>query len=121
MILDRLKIKRGNVYAQSLADQSYWYRLGYLWLDVLTLEDKRNASLNPLKMSVLDVAWVIYFAIMTSILIVTVILFGWFKAYSMRNVKPIEFDWGGRDGIKLSTDYVYQRAWYYDNGKILTK
>ncbi len=121
MILDRLKIKRGNVYAQSLAGQSYWYRLGYVWLNALMLEDKRNTSLSPLKMSALDVVWVIYFSIMASIRIATVILLGWFKAYSMKDVKPIAFDWGGRNGRELSTSYAHLRVWYYDNGKVLTK
>lgn len=119
--IDFIGIKRGNVYAESLASQSYLYRLGYIWLNLLMIKDKRNTPINPLRWSVVDVVWIVYFFLVSSMLIATVLALGWFKAYSMRKVEPTQFDWGGRDGVELSTNYTYQGVWYFDNKEIRVK
>lgn len=111
-------IKNGDISAESLASQSYLYRLGYVWLNVLMLEDKHSTSVNPLKWSLLDVVWIAYFLAMSLLLVTATALLGWFKAYAMKDVTPIEFDCGGPNGAETSTSYALQKVWYYDNGKI---
>lgn len=112
-------IKRGNVDAASLASQSYWYRLGYIWINLLMISDKRNTPINPLRWSLIDIAWIAYFCILSFGLISTVILLGWFKAYSMKDVEPAKFNWGGRNGAELSTNYTFTGVWYFDNKSVL--
>ena len=115
-----MKVKNGNVRAESLTSQSYLYRLGYVWLNVLMIKDKHNTPLNPLRWSITDAVWIVYFILMASVLLVATVLLGWFKALAMKDVEPIKFDWGGRNGAEYSTDYVHQHVWYYDNGNIET-
>lgn len=112
-LLPKIGVKRGNVYAESLANQSYWYRLGYVWINTLMIEDKRDTPLNPLRWSILDFAWVIYFCFWSSVLIVFMTAFGWVKAAAIADVVPIAFSGGSP-----STRYTFTKKWYYDNGKI---
>lgn len=112
-----LKIKRGDIYAESLACQSYLYRLGHLWINILMSEDGRNTSLNPLKVNIIDIAWIALAIIWVPIYLSFQIGYTPWKALSMKNVKPLEFDWGGRLGKEWCTDYKYQDIWYYDNVK----
>lgn len=119
-VLGKLNIKRGNVYAESLANQSYWYRLGNIWINTLLIEDKRNTSLNPFRWSAADVLWIVFFAALSLILVFLVLTVGWVKAHTMKDAAPAEFDWGGKKGKEWSTDYTTE-MWYYDNGKIEVK
>lgn len=113
--LHKIGFKRGDIYAESLANQSYLYRLGFVWIEVLSIKDKRNTSLNPISINLSDIVWVCYFAIISVVLIFIVATLGWAKAYSLAKVEPIIFF---KD--RPTTNYVLKDRWYYDNGKINT-
>lgn len=115
-VSSKIGIKKGDIYAQSLADQSYIYRLMYVWIGFLMIQDKRNTPINPLKWSVIDVFWVLYFSACSAILFVVMVIYSPFEALRLGEVKPVNFF-----GDKESTDYTFVGRWYFDNGKIRTK
>lgn len=115
-IASKINIKRGSPYAESIAEQSYLYRLGYVWINVLMSEDKRGLSTNPFSWSTIDFCWSMFFFVASVFYILYMIGYSPWKALSLGTVRPIEF-WGD---IEPSTSYQYSRKWYFDNGKIRT-
>lgn len=113
-IASKLNIKRGNPYAESIAEQSYLYRLGYVWINVMMTTDKRGTTLNPLRMSIHDIAWIAYFFVVAVVYCLFMVGFAPWKALSLGEVRPVKF-W---DDEKPSTGYQYSKRWYFDNGKI---
>ena len=108
------RIKRGNVCAEALAEQSYGYRLGYLWLNIAMMEDRRNTPINPLRWSVVDALWVLFMCVYLSWYVLFKVGATPWEALMLGRAIPIQFF----DDEGAPTDYSYLDVWYYDNGKI---
>ena len=115
-LLKKLNIKRGSVYAPSIAKQSYMYRLCHIWINVLLMEDKRGTSLNPLKISLADIIWIAYYLALVIPYILLSVFYAPIKAYKMKDVTPIDFGRGD-----LTINYYHSYKWYYDNGSVVSK
>lgn len=102
-----MKIKKGNVNAQWLSKQSYLYRLGYVWLNTAMTKDGRGASLNPLKMTVIDVFWVLYCCAISLLFLPVFSIASFISAFNYGRPKErIFFD-------EPTTNYNYTDSYYF--------